>query len=250
MANKGTTVLLAALVFATVGQALAGAELILVDGRQLAGDSVERRGSEFVLETDDGVQVSIQVELVRAIRLTGGPPVLCDHWGAGFQGQELQLETAEPEPDAEEHPASITADAGHGSSMRKPPPKHHMAGDEASSDVDTRSIRERHLIPPSSLSPTQSEQLAAFGRDPATFEQGPVDPTWHYDDVLGHETDVTQFRPSRWNQSPIDPVWRYEDQLGTGTDVTQFNPSTWRRPPTPARWYPVDGWTRHDNRRE
>ena len=245
MANKGTTVLLAALVFAAVGQAAAGAELILVDGSQLAGDSVERRGGEFVLATDDGGQVSIQVELVRAIRLTGRPPVLCEHWDAGYQRQELQLGTTEPEPDAEEHPASMTPDDGNGSLTKKPLSRNGKTGNEASTDVDTR---DPHVIPPSSLSPTQSEQLAAFGRDPATFEQGPVDPAWHYDDVLGHETDVTQFRPSRWYRPPIDPVWRYEDELGTGTDVTQFNPSTWRRPPIPARWHPADGWTRHDNR--
>lgn len=110
----------------------------------------------------------------------------------------------------------------------------HLTGERSGPSV---------AVPASSLTPTPAEQLAAFGRDPAMFQRPPVDATWRYEDVLGYETDVTQFRPSHWYRSKVDPNWRYEDVLGSRTDVTQFAPAQWPPAPVPPRWYPADAWS-------
>ena len=46
--------------------------------------------------------------------------------------------------------------------------------------------------------PTPSAQLEAFGWPPAALREPVVDTRWLPEDVLGYETDVTQFAPSSW----------------------------------------------------
>ncbi len=222
-----TTSAVAALTLITVSQSFAGVEIVLVDGLHLTGVSIERRGDEFLLKTEAGVQVAIPWELIREIQLSGERQILGKHRGGETHGVEARARSVERESSA---------------AKDRPPRVTEKEQDSTGGEQSLR--RDAPATPPNSLTPTPAEQLAAFGRDPATFQRGPITPTWHYDDVLGYESDVTQFRPSRWHRPPVDPTWRYDDELGYGSDVTQFNPTRWHRPPIPTWWYPTDGWGR------
>ncbi|NIM61097.1 MAG: hypothetical protein GTN89_09920 [Acidobacteria bacterium] len=96
--------------------------------------------------------------------------------------------------------------------------------------------------PTDTLSPGRQEQLAVFGGISSTFQPPAITPIWDYRDVLGLETDVTDFRPSRWFRSLIDPTWRYEDEPALEGDEIEFNPARWFRSSIDMWWCPSNDW--------
>ena len=67
--------LVAVAVAVATAVALGGAELILQDGRILKGDDVRKDDDVYVLSTPSG-EITMPVELVEGVRLTGEPEVL------------------------------------------------------------------------------------------------------------------------------------------------------------------------------
>lgn len=232
----------------TVSQDVAGVQLVLLDGQRIAGQELERHENEFIVETAQGARLVVPRQLVAAIQLSGeGPTRRIDLRGdshgvltagrsptdtQGMAGAEATVATP---PDSLS--SAATDPESRGSRLR--PTESAILGSRPDLEGAASSV----ALPPSTLTPTPAEQLAAFGHDPAIFQRPPVDPIWRYEDVLGYERDVTQFRPSHWYRSKVDPNWRYEDVLGNRTDVTQFAPAQWHPAPVPARWYPTDGWS-------
>ncbi|HEX5043510.1 MAG TPA: hypothetical protein VFV75_11425 [Candidatus Polarisedimenticolaceae bacterium] len=169
--------------------ALAGAELVLLDGRVLSGDSVRREGDLYVLSTRTG-DVTMPAELVDRVQLTGepesrpiqgipeGPTALRDAGPQQLAGAPVQPSTPEQQ----------TAAIGNPSSFRKSPVNsewHPTSAYDMSKDVlaDSRS----------------------------TFVQSPVDPEWHPTSAFDPSKDVLADSRSTFAKSPIDSSWTPTD---------------------------------------
>ena len=169
--------------------ALAGAELVLVDGRVLPGDSVRREGDLYILSTRTG-DVTMPADLVDRVQLTGEPesrPVVGVPEGptglrdAGPQ----QLAGAPVQPST---PEQQTAAIGNPSSFRKSPVNsewHPTSAYDMNKDVlaDSRS----------------------------TFVQSPIDPEWHPTSAFDQNKDVLADSRSTFAKSPIDSSWTPTD---------------------------------------
>ena len=169
--------------------ALAGAELVLLDGRVLPGDSVRREGDLYILGTPTG-DVTMPADLVERVQITGGPdsrPVQGIPEGptglrdAGPQ----QLAGAPVQPSA---PSQQTAAIGNPSSFRKSPVNsewHPTSAYDMSKDVlaDSRS----------------------------TFARSPIDPEWHPTSAFDEDEDVLADSRSTFAKSPIDSSWTPTD---------------------------------------
>lgn len=171
--------------------ALAGAELVLVDGRVLPGDSVRREGDLYVLSTPTG-EVTMPAGLVDSVRLTGepepesrkvegvpeGPTGLRDAGPQQLAGAPVQPST----------PQQQTAAIGNPSSFRKSP-------------IDS----EWH--PTSAFDP--NKDVLADSR--STFVQSPIDPEWHPESAFDQNKDVLADSRSTFAKSPIDSSWQPTD---------------------------------------
>jgi len=173
---------IAALLLCASG-AWGGAELTLIDGTVLSGSGLERARDGVYLLSRDGQVLTIPVELVKKLHLTG-----------------------------EEDPA---------------PTAFRLAGPEvlAGDKIDP---------------PRAEQQLAAFGRPPAQFRRGAVDPNWNPPSALG--PDATDFHPVKWFRAPTDPVWTPTSAFKSSKDATRFNPVRWFDAPTKPAWHPTSGF--------
>lgn len=179
-----TTALGIAAFFLCVTGVWAGAQLTLTDGTLLSGASVERTRDGVYLLTRDGQVMTIPVELVKKLHLTG-----------------------------EDDPAPTAFRVAPGEVL-----------------VGTK-------VDP----PRADEQLAAFGRPPAQFRRGAVDPYWNPRSALG--PDVREFNPVRWFRAPTDPVWTPSSAFKASKDATQFSPVRWFTAPTNPTWHPTSGFS-------
>ncbi|HET9300672.1 MAG TPA: hypothetical protein VFO11_12065 [Candidatus Polarisedimenticolaceae bacterium] len=162
--------------------ALAGAELVLVDGRVLQGDSVRREGDLYVLSTKTG-DVTMPADLVDRVQLTGEPE---PRPPTGFRDAgPQQLAGAPVQPTS---PAEATAAIGNPSSFRKSP-------------VDS----EWH--PTSAYD--MSKDVLADSR--STFVQSPINPEWHPTSAFDQNKDVLADSRSTFAKSPIDNSWTPTD---------------------------------------
>jgi hypothetical protein len=171
--------------------ALAGAELVLVDGRVLPGESVRREGDLYVLTTKTG-DVTMPADLVDQVRLTGeqppegrpvegvpeGPTGLRDAGPRQLAGTPVQPST----------PQRQTAAIGNPSSFRKGPidPEWH---------------------PTSAFDP--NKDVLADSR--STFVESPIDPEWHPTSAFDPSKDVLADSRSTFATSPIDSSWTPTD---------------------------------------
>lgn len=162
--------------------ALAGAELVLVDGRVLQGDSVRREGDLYVLSTKTG-DVTMPGDLVDRVQLTGEPE---PRPPTGFRDAgPQQLAGAPVQPTS---PAEATAAIGNPSSFRKSP-------------VDS----EWH---PTSAYDMNKDVLADSR---STFVQSPINPEWHPTSAFDQNKDVLADSRSTFAKSPIDSSWTPTD---------------------------------------
>ncbi len=88
--------------------------------------------------------------------------------------------------------------------------------------------------------PKTRDQLASFGRAPATFREGSVRTDWTPGNALA--PDATEFHPVRWRKGPTDFNWTPTSAFRASQDVTQFSPAKWRVPMRDPSWYPVNGF--------
>ena len=168
--------------------ALAGAELVLVDGRVLPGDSVRREGDLYVLSTDKG-DVTMPADLVDTVRLTGEPERKVEGVPEGPTGfrdagpQQLAGTPVQPSS-----PAQQTAAIGNPSSFRKSPidPEWH----------------------PTSAYDMNKDVLADSR---STFAKSPIDPEWHPTSAFDQNKDVLADSRSTFAKSPIDNSWTPTD---------------------------------------
>jgi len=176
-------------VLLSTAAALAGAELVLVDGRVLPGESVRRDGDLYVLSTKTG-DVTMPADLVDRVQLTGepesrpvegvpeGPTGLRDAGPQQLAGAPVQPST----------PGQQTAAIGNPSSFRKSPidPEWH----------------------PTSAYDMNKDVLADSR---STFAKSPIDPEWHPTSAFDQNKDVLADSRSTFAKSPIDNSWTPTD---------------------------------------
>ena len=236
---------IAASVLLCAAPALAGVEVVLQDGRRLAGEALERKGQVYLLDVGkDSQTLAIPIGLVSEIRFFGGvspneeeqeaapdeAPLTVDDSVAGTtEVREARRQAVATGSEAGTEADSLTDDAS--------PTDDFTPTDDGAPATDA-GLTERAPRRP----PRLDQQLAAFDRDQASFARSTVSPFWRYDDVLGEGTDVTQFNASRWYRPGYEPFWEAESAYDYTSRIPDFNPSGWYRPAVNTRWYPKDGW--------
>ncbi len=182
----------AAVLALAVSAARAGADLVLLDGKLLQGSAVERKGGAYLLTTGFGNVITVPVELVKEMRLTGGdavPPT-----GLVFSTPNTLVGQKVEPPGRREQLAAFG----------RPPA----------------------LFPVTSIDPRWSPVDAFGGSDvtnfnPVTWVTASIDPVWSPLQSYGSSTDVTEFNPVVWYRPTIDPVWHPRDG---------FAPTVWFAP--------------------
>ncbi len=176
-----------AMLAAGLTAARGGADLVLVDGRLLQGTAIERKDGAYLLTTTFGNVVTVPLELVKEMRLTGGdatPPT-----GLVFSTPRTLAGTTVEPPGRREQLAAFG----------RPPA----------------------LFPVVSISGTWYPRNAYEGRDvthfnPATWVKATIDPVWSPVQSFTSSSDATEFHPVRWYHPSIDPVWKPRDAFAPG----------------------------------
>ncbi len=164
------------------GNALAGVELTLDDGRVFKGIDIELKKDEglYVLEFEDDEFLPIPFELVAKMRLTGGDA---------------------PAPTGINVTSAKT-----------------LVGPE-DFELPTRSELRRVLQPSTSSfrpnvinpfwKPTSDWDMSPSRNNfnPARWFEAPIPFEWTPVSGFTADGDVTQFNPARWYEAPIDPTW-------------------------------------------
>lgn len=163
--------------------AMAGAELQLVDGRTLKGESVERKGSLYLLSVEGDAVLPIPIDLVRRVRLTG------DAAPAASGMRPAVARTLVGQPDGPKL-ADTPEQLGVFSKSNSP----------RSSAVDVISPAWR----PGSGQRTPAD-VTEF--NPVRWYRAPIDPNWQPTSAFKQQNDVTEFSPARWYQAPLPATW-------------------------------------------
>ncbi len=100
------------------------------------------------------------------------------------------------------------------------------------------------LVGPPDLEPPAGpeDQLAAFGRPPATWAGSTADSEWRPTSAWRPGTGGVDFNPARWARETIDPNWTPRSAYTTSQDVTEFNPVHWYQAPIESTWWPRSGF--------
>jgi hypothetical protein len=165
--------------------ALAGAELVLLDGRVLSGTSVERKGDEYLLTGDRGVVTAIPAALVKQMRLTGGdsqPPT-----GLTYAEPQVLAGTTIEGPGRREMLEAF----GRPPALFKPP------------------SRTQNWLPTDGF---EGKGYTEFR--PTKWVPSVIDPIWRPPSIFTAENDVTQFRPVKWRPTIVNTNWRPHDGFG------------------------------------
>ena len=175
--------------------ALGGAELILQDGRVLKGDSVRKDEDVYVLTTPTG-EVTMPVELVEGVRLTGEPepprPEGIPEGPTGFKvGKAETLAGNEVRPSTPEEQTRAI-----GSPSKFQP-----------------SVVDHEWHPTSALS---DEDVLADSR--STWAPDIVDSEWTPTSAFDEKEDVLEGGRSTWAKSPIDHEWKPTDGFAKSSD--------------------------------
>lgn len=172
--------------------ALGGAELVLLDGRVLRGESLREDNGIYVLTTPSG-DLTMPVELVSVVRLTG---------------------PAEPKPPVMEGiPEGPTG-------MRVGPPQ-TLAGaafEPPTTEEQTRALGRSSQFQRSVVDPGW-EPESDWNMDPdvqnnwapSTWAKAPIDSTWAPRSAFDASDDVLADSRSIWRKSPIDSTWTPTD---------------------------------------
>ena len=204
--------MLAAALVATAA-ALGGAELVLLDGKVLNGESVRRDGDVYVLMTPAG-EVTMPVDLVDKVRLTAEPappPPKPDWVPDGPTGIQVG-------------PATVFGEIPEGPTGIQVGPAKTLAGPEV-------------------RPPTAEEQTRALGK-PAEFQKGVIDSDWTPKSAFDPNEDVLAESRSTWAKAPIDPTWKPTSAFDANEDVLAESRSSWAKAPIDSTWAPTDGFAK------
>jgi hypothetical protein len=174
--------------------ALGGAELVLLDGRVLRGDSVRREGDLYVLTTEAG-ETTMPADLVNAVRLTGeeeqAPP---DRPIEGIPDGPTGLRDAGPQQLA-------------GAPVEPPTTREQTRALGEPSKVQ-RSIVNSEWAPTTdwNMDPAVQNNWA-----PSKFAESPIDPEWHPESAYDSNKDVLADSRSTFAKSPVDSSWTPTD---------------------------------------
>ena len=186
MRRRLLVTLAAALAFAV---ALGGAELVLLDGRVLRGESVRREGDLYVLETEAG-ETTMPADLVESVRLTGDPE-------------------ARPIEGIPEGPTGLRDD---GPQQLAGAPVRPSTPEEQTRAIGNPSTFQKDVVDPN-WAPTPawdpSKDVLADSR--STFVQSPIDPEWHPESAFDNNKDVLADSRSTFAKSPVDSSWTPTD---------------------------------------
>ncbi len=156
----------------------AAAELVLLDGRTLRGESVELMDDQLVLRTEAGDFVPIPVRLVRELRI--------------IEGEET--------PPTGLRVAAPRVLVGPPGGVRPVAPSEALAAFRRGPAEFRRSPRDPIWEPVSAYS--WETDVTEFS--PARWARSILDPTWRPKSAF--KRDVTEFNPARWAR----PVFRAE----------------------------------------
>ncbi|HEX6853646.1 MAG TPA: hypothetical protein VF139_19775 [Candidatus Polarisedimenticolaceae bacterium] len=168
--------------------ALGGAELILQDGRVLKGDSVRKDEDVYVLTTPTG-ELTMPVELVDGVRLTG-----------------------EPEPEAPTAFKVVPPGAIVGEEIR-PPTAEEQTRAIGNPSKFAPSIVDHEWHPTSALS---DEDVLADSR--STWAEDIVDSEWKPTSAFDETEDVLAGSRSTWAKPAIDSSWKPTDGFAKSSD--------------------------------
>ena len=163
----GEVVLLSAITMAATGQA----ELELVDGRVLSGTEVRRDGDVYVLMLENGETVTLPVELVATVRLTGK--------GETLAGGDVRPPTRSEQLEVLGEPSRFQ-----------------------------QNIIDSTWTPESDwdMDPERQNNFR-----PSTWSKSPIDPSWKPESSWDAGEDVLADSRSTWQKSPIDSKWTPTD---------------------------------------
>jgi len=172
----------AAVLALAVTAARAGADLVLLDGRLLEGRSVERKEGAYLLTTSLGNVITVPVELVKEMRLTGG-------------------DAAPPTGLVFSTPKTVA-----GQEMKAPGRRDQLAAFGRPPALFQGSPMTGRWYPRDAF-----EGKDATNFNPVKWAKATIDPVWSPLPAFSKTTDVTGFRPARWFRASIDPVWLPRD---------------------------------------
>ncbi len=203
-----------------VGIVVATTEVVLQDGRVIAGIEVRRDGDNYIVVLENGQAIVLPAALVKTVRLGGEPE-------------------PEPEPEPEEEPrydprTGLTR--GEPQQLGAPLPK---------GAVGVVYSEPRQLAGEPVRAPTTSEQLAVFG-EPAKFQKNIIDPTWHPSSDWDMDPEKqNNFAPSTWSKDIVDHSWEPSSDWDMDPEKqNNFAPSTFSKSIIDNSWTPTDGFAK------
>ena len=189
------------------GHVLAGAALVLNDGRVLKGVDVRRDGGNYLLEQESGGVISLPIELVREVRLST-PPAPDPRTGLTYrEGSQTLAGTSE-------RPGGVVVGKGQ-----------TIAGDQ-------------HRIP------TPAEQTAVLG-PPSKFSKDIVDNSWTPTSDWDPDPKGNNFAPSKWSEGVVDNDWEPTSDWDNDVENNNFNRSSWSEGVVENEWRPTDGFKKN-----
>ena len=199
----------------TIGVIVAATEIVLQDGRVIAGIELRRDGDNYIVVLQNGQAIVLPRALVKTVRVG-----------------------AEPEPEDEQpryHPRT---------GLTRSEPK-ELAAPLPEGAVGVVISEPRQLAGDPVRAPTSREQLAVFG-EPAEFQKNIVDNRWEpsSDWNMDQETQ-NNFAPSTWSKDIVDNSWEPSSDWDMDTEKqNNFAPSTFSKSIIDNSWTPTDGFAR------
>jgi hypothetical protein len=160
----------------------AGTELVLRDGTVLEGTAVQRLEGNYVLTIEGGEAITVPVELVEQVRLSGE------------REAPTGMRTGEPETLVGER---ITPPTRSEQTEKLGPPSRFQ------DDIVDNSW---HPTTDWNMDPHTQNNFA-----PSTWSKGPIDPEWKPQSAWDTNEDVLASGRSEWRQGIIDPSWKPTD---------------------------------------
>jgi hypothetical protein len=198
-----------------IGVIVATTEIVLKDGRVVAGIEVRRDGDNYIIVLENGQAIVLPTALVETVRLGG-----------------------EPEPE-EEQPRY---DWRTGLTRREP--------DELGAPLPEGAVgvvfsEPRQLAGEPVRAPTTQEQLAVFGK-PAEFQKDIVDNSWEPSSDWNMDPETqNNFAPSTWSKDIVDNSWEPSSDWNMDPEKqNNFAPSTFSKNIIDNSWTPTDGFAR------
>jgi hypothetical protein len=219
--SRRAIVVLPALIVA-IGLVVAATELVLQDGRVIAGAEVQRDGDNYAVILESGQTIVLPVDLVREMRLTGRP--------------EPPPKPPEPDDDRPRFNPVTGLTTSKPRELGATQPKGSAAGLVVGG-------KPQQLAGDPVRAPTTREQLEVFG-EPAEFQKNIINPHWQPTSDWDMDPDKqNNFAPSDWAEDIVDHSWEPKSDWDMDPEKqNNFNKSTWSKGVIDNSWKPTDGF--------